>query len=97
MKLTLAHISVALAIAASWAFLSGVAAHLVTYAPQVPAAAIAKAHRRGSLLVIFGIFGYVVSAALAGYSFQQSPISAIIALSICGVSLLFLLVLALRA
>ena len=89
MKISQGHVSVALAIAAPLAFYAGASALVVTYAPQVPADVIAKAHDRGYLLVILGILGFVISAALAGHNLRNSPKTSIIALSICGLSLLF--------
>ena len=88
MKLTQAHISVVLAIAASLAFFAGASALIVTYTPQVSANAIAKAHDRGYLLILLGVLGFVASSALAGHNLRQSPKCATLALSIAVFSLL---------
>ncbi|MGY1459308.1 MULTISPECIES: hypothetical protein [unclassified Luteimonas] len=97
MKFTLAYASVALAVASPLTFFAGASALVVTYVPQVPAEAIAKARDRGYLLILIGILGFVASSTLAGHNFRQSPTPAILALSAIVLSLLFPLALVLFA
>ena len=89
MKFVQAYVSVGLAIAASLVFFAGASAFAVTYTPQVPIEAVANAHDRGYLLVMLGVLGFVVTVALAGHNFHRTPKTAITALAICGISLLF--------